>query len=121
MNLEKLFEQIIKDRQYKPTSLEKEMREILEEIKKEIPEVKIYEQYSLRIGFILDFAVFYKDKKIGIEVDGKHHLSYVRKQRDRYRDYLCKKAGWKIIRIPARLMQYRDFVKRMIEKAILSV
>ena len=56
-------------------------------------------QYPLRQGYIADFALL--DKKIIIEVDGEHWHSGKKKQKkDRFRDYMLKRAGWKTIRIP---------------------
>ena len=40
------------------------------------------------------------DKRIIIEVDGKHWHSGKKKQKkDRFRDYMLKRAGWTVIRI----------------------
>jgi len=51
--------------------------------------------YPVRSGFVLDFAV--PDKKLGIECDGeKWHP--IGNKRDRFRDWILSRAGWKILR-----------------------
>ncbi|HHF52949.1 MAG TPA: DUF559 domain-containing protein [candidate division WOR-3 bacterium] len=72
------------------TSLEKRAKQILDELG-----VNYIEQYPTRLGFIIDFAI--PDKKIAIEVDGKHW--HKDKKRDRFRDWMLRRAGWKVIRI----------------------
>jgi len=72
------------------TSLEKRAKQILDELR-----VNYIEQYSTRLGFIIDFAI--PDKKIAIEVDGKHW--HKDKKKDRFRDWMLRRAGWKVIRI----------------------
>lgn len=75
------------------TSLEKETENILNELS-----VKYSSQYSVRSGFIIDFAVI--DKKIAIEVDGeKWHSSKEAMKHDRFKDYMLKRKGWKVIRL----------------------
>ena len=72
------------------TSLEKRAKQILDELG-----VNYIEQYSTRLGFIIDFAI--PEKKIAIEVDGKHW--HENKKKDRFRDWMLKRAGWKVVRI----------------------
>jgi len=72
------------------TSLEKKAKQILDELG-----VNYIEQYSTRLGFIIDFAI--PDKKIAIEVDGKYW--HKDKKRDRFRDWMLRRAGWKVVRI----------------------
>ena len=59
--------------------------------------VEVVEQYPIRCkyGYIADFAI--PDKKIIIECDGEvwHKLG---NSRDRKRDAVLKKLGWKVIR-----------------------
>ena len=55
-------------------------------------------QYPLRLGYVADFALL--DQRIIIEVDGKHWHSGKKKQKkDRFRDYMLRRAGWEVIRI----------------------
>ena len=55
-------------------------------------------QFPTRSGFVIDFAIL--DQKIAIEVDGTHwHSSKEAKKRDRFKDYMLKREGWKVIRI----------------------
>lgn len=72
------------------TSLEKRAKQILDELG-----VNYIEQYPTRLGFIIDFAI--PDKKIAIEVDGKYW--HKDKKRDRFRDWMLRRAGWKVVRI----------------------
>jgi len=76
------------------TNIEREVKEWLED-----RGVECIPQYPLRQGYIADFAIL--DKHIIIEVDGEHWHSGKKKQKkDRFRDYMLKRAGWKTIRIP---------------------
>ena len=76
------------------TNIEREVKAWLED-----RGINFIPQYPLRQGFIADFALL--DKKIIIEVDGKKWHSGKKKQKkDRFRDYMLKRAGWKTIRIP---------------------
>lgn len=53
-----------------------------------------------RTGFVIDFAVVDKDRKIAIGIDGtKWHSSKKAQQRDRFKDYQLRREGWKLIRI----------------------
>ena len=72
------------------TSLERIMREELER-----RGLSFESQYPTRSGFIIDFA--FSDKRIGIECDGEmwHKPG---NRRDRYRDRILKRGGWRIIR-----------------------
>ena len=76
------------------TNIEREVKEWLEE-----RGVAFTSQYPLRQGYVIDFALV--DRKIAIEVDGKHwHTGKKKQKKDRFRDYMLKRAGWKTIRIP---------------------
>ena len=76
------------------TSLERKVKSFLDE-----RGIEHIPQYPLRQGYIADFAL--PDRKIIIEVDGKKWHSGKKKQKkDRFRDYMLKRAGWKTIRIP---------------------
>jgi len=72
------------------TNLEKKAKKILDELG-----VNYIDQYSTRLGFIIDFAI--PDKKIAIEVDGKYW--HKNKKKDRFRDWMLKRDGWRVIRI----------------------
>ena len=75
------------------TALEKQVAEFLD--KKGIEYIL---QYPLRLGYVADFAIL--DQQTIIEVDGKHWHSGKKKQKkDRFRDYMLKRAGWKVVRI----------------------
>jgi len=55
-------------------------------------------QYPVRLSYVIDFALV--DRKIAIEVDGTHWHSGKKKQKkDRFRDYMLKRTGWRTIRI----------------------
>lgn len=76
------------------TGIEKTVKQWLED-----KGIKHIPQYPLRQGYIADFAI--PGKHIIIEVDGTHWHSGKKKQKkDRFRDYMLKRAGWKTIRIP---------------------
>ena len=48
--------------------------------------------------FVINFAIL--EKRVVIEVDGKRwYSSKEAKQRDRFKDYMLKREGWKVIRI----------------------
>lgn len=51
-------------------------------------------------GYLIDFA--FVDQKLGIELDGRIHETTV--ERDEKRDAILTKAGWKIVRIPSRMV-----------------
>lgn len=75
------------------TNLEKVVKEFLDS-----KGVSYVSQYPLRQGFVADFALL--NRKIIIEVDGKRWHSGKKKQKkDRFRDYMLKRAGWTTIRI----------------------
>ena len=55
-------------------------------------------QLPTRTGFVIDFVIL--KQKIAIEVDGTHwHSSKEAKKRDRFKDYMLRREGWKVIRI----------------------
>jgi len=59
--------------------------------------LKFVSQFPVRSGFIIDFA--FPDKRIGVEVDGVHwHSSKKQRRRDKFREYILDRGGWKIIR-----------------------
>ena len=60
--------------------------------------IEYISQYPLRLGYVADFALL--DRKVIIEVDGKHWHSGKKKQKkDRFRDHMLRRAGWEVIRI----------------------
>ena len=67
-------------------------------------------QFPVRAGFVLDFA--FVDKMIAFEVDGFYHQ--FRKKKDAFRDYILKRAGWKIIRIDADQLNDIEKVKEIV-------
>lgn len=75
------------------TNIEEKVRDYLDDKDKE------YEfQFPTRTGFVIDFVLV--DKKIAIEVDGIHwHSSDKAKKHDKFKDYMLKREGWKVIRI----------------------
>jgi very-short-patch-repair endonuclease len=77
------------------------------------------EQVSDRAGFVIDFAIYIdrsKNQKIAIETDGANwHSSVKQKQRDRFRDYKLKKAGWTVIRFG------ETFTKEEVEDRINAI
>ena len=75
------------------TNIEREVKAWLED-----RGIEHIPQYPLRQGYIADFALL--DKKIIIEVDGEHwHSGKKQQKKDRFRDYMLKRAGWTTIRI----------------------
>lgn len=75
------------------TCLEKEVKEFLDR-----KGVAYTPQYPTRFGFVIDFALV--DRRIAIEVDGKRwHSGKKKEKKDRFRDYMLKRAGWQTIRI----------------------
>jgi len=63
--------------------------------------IKFIPQYPLRGGYIADFVL--PNRKIIVEVDGeKWHSSKERTKKDKFRDYMLKRAGWTTIRIKER-------------------
>lgn len=74
------------------TNIEKIMREELER-----RGIKMVPQFSVRSGFILDFAE--PDKRVGVECDGWiWHTGSRKRSRDGLRDHILRRGGWKIIR-----------------------
>lgn len=47
--------------------------------------------------FVLDFA--HVSAKVNIELDGPYHWKSATPEKDRHRDEILRKLGWKIIRI----------------------
>ena len=75
------------------TALEKQVADFLD-----MKGIAYIPQYPLRLGYIADFALL--DKRIIIEVDGKRwHSGKQKQKKDRFRDYMLKRAGWTVIRI----------------------
>ena len=75
------------------TNIEEKVRDYLDS-----KDIDYVFQYPTRTGFVIDFAIL--DQKIAIEVDGTHwHSSKKAKKRDRFKDYMLKREGWKVIRI----------------------
>jgi len=53
------------------------------------------QEHSVRSGFVIDFA--FPDKMLGIECDGERYHK-IGNRRDTFRDWMLKRAGWKIMR-----------------------
>jgi very-short-patch-repair endonuclease len=67
--------------------------------------LKINYKFQYKINrFYVDFA--FLDYKIVLEIDGRQHQYPVHIERDKRRDKLIKKEGWKIVRIPWRHKSY---------------
>ena len=56
-------------------------------------------QHPTRTGFVIDFALFLNGEKIALEVDGPYHDDSKRKKQDRFKDYMLRREGWKVVRI----------------------
>lgn len=77
------------------TSLERKAEEILDSLN-----IEYISQYPTRTGFVIDFAIINNGYKIAIETDGEHwHTTKKQKKKDRFKDYMLKREGWKVIRI----------------------
>ena len=75
------------------------------------------QEFPLRSGFIIDFALI--DKKIAIECDGeKWHTSLKAMKKDRFRDWMLKRAGWKTLRFSGQ--QIMNDIDRCIENIRLD-
>lgn len=75
------------------TNIEQKVKSFLDE-----RGIRYILQYPLRQGYIADFAL--PNRKIIIEVDGERWHSGKKKiRKDRFRDYMLKRAGWQTIRI----------------------
>ena len=75
------------------TNLEEVVKEYLDR-----NEIDYIFQYSTRTGFVIDFAI--PENKVAIEVDGKKwHSSEVAKKKDRFKDYMLRREGWKVLRV----------------------
>jgi very-short-patch-repair endonuclease len=54
-------------------------------------------QYPLRYGYIIDFA--FPEKMIAVEADGNiWHSTQKYKKRDKQKDHILRKIGWKVLR-----------------------
>ena len=72
-------------------------------------------QYPIKYSFILDFA--FPDKKLAIEADGEPwHSTPQAKRRDKYRDNILKKQGWKVIRFWGN--EIREDVEKVVDKIL---
>lgn len=71
-------------------------------------------QFSVRSGFILDFA--FPEKMIAFEVDGFYHQ--FRKKKDRFRDHILKRGGWRIVRVEASELDSPNKVRDLILKTL---
>jgi len=91
-------------RGYTRTSLEEKVKVLLDELG-----IQYCEQYPTRTGFIIDFAIFYNDKKIAIEVDGPHHDSKEQKRKDRFKDYMLKRDGFLVLRLNWRMFETKKW------------
>jgi len=73
------------------SSLEKIVREELER-----QNIEFIQEMPFRNGFVADFVIL--DKKTIIEVDGHpSHFTKRGKKKTRFRDWMFKRDGWKII------------------------
>ena len=102
----------------KITSLEKKAWEILESLRFDVkffsdqsiidPANVVYAQFpverTLGKPFLLDFAL--AAAKIDLEVDGEywHQWGKLIKVQDKYRDEELRSMGWKILRLPEKLV-----------------
>lgn len=80
------------------TSLEKKIEKALD-----LLNFYYVPQYSTRTGYIIDFAL--PNEKIAIETDGPCHDDPKQQKRDRFKDYMLRREGWKVIRIHWRLIE----------------
>jgi very-short-patch-repair endonuclease len=70
----------------------------------------------LRTGFIADFLL--PDKNIIIEVDGhRSHFTKQGKQKKRFRDYMLRRSGYKVVHLTAEQSGDFDVVNKMIQEA----
>jgi very-short-patch-repair endonuclease len=60
-------------------------------------------QHPTRSGYIIDFV--FPDKKIGIECDGEQWHP-TGNTRDRFRDWMLSRGGWKILRFRETKIKY---------------
>ena len=75
------------------TNIEKKVKYFLDKNQKDY----IF-QYPTRTGFVIDFALL--KERIAIEVDGTNWYSSKKaKKRDRFKNYMLRREGWKVIRI----------------------
>ncbi len=72
--------------------------------------IKYEYQLPVRTGFVLDFA--FRDSMKAIEVDGPHHK--LMRARDAFRDYLLKRFGWDLLRIPIEDLDDPDIHSRIV-------
>lgn len=54
-------------------------------------------QFPTRSGFILDFA--FPKEKLVVEVDGPTHYTQAGKKKDRFRDWMLRREGWRILHV----------------------
>lgn len=79
----------------------------------------IYTQVPIR-NWIIDFALL--NAQIALEVDGYWHNQPMRKINDDKKDVFLRKSGWKIIRIPADLIeQFPDRARGHLRSSILRL
>lgn len=93
----------------KESSLEREVREVLEQMGEEFFQQHIFDE--CRNEMVLPFDFYIQKKNIAIEVDGIHHFEPIdyyggeeqfkkQKIRDEIKNNFCKDNGIKLIRIP---------------------
>ncbi|KKL51096.1 hypothetical protein LCGC14_2298920 [marine sediment metagenome] len=89
------------------------MKDALEEQK-----IPFEQEFPVRLGFVLDFALL--KQRIAIECDGeKWHDNPKRIKKDRFRDYLLRRAGWKVIRFKGqKIMEDIDGCIREIKEVL---
>jgi len=95
------------------TSLEEKVKKVLD-----LLNFYYIPQYPTRTGYIIDFAL--PSEKIAIEVDGPHHDDPKQQRRDRFKNYMLKREGWKVIRIhwgvieKMSIKELTDYIKRKV-------
>jgi len=83
------------------TSLERKVKEALDKLG-----VEYVPQYSTRTGFVIDFLIFLNGRKIALEVDGPYHELKEVRRRDKFKDYMLKREGYKVVRVNYRIIDH---------------
>lgn len=65
----------------------------------------IIREYSV-FPYFIDFAMI--NQNVAIEVDGSQHLTEISIERDKKKDELLRNNGWRIYRIPATFLYYKE-------------
>ena len=82
--------------------------------------IKYHQEYPLRSGFVIDFAII--DRKIAIECDGeKWHSSRKAQKKDRFRDWMLRRAGWVTLRFKGKEIENNiELCLRQIKEVLFS-